>query len=81
VRTTLTLDEDVASRLKAEVRKTGQSFKQAVNEHLRASLSRRGERRRPGPFKVRSRPMKPEPGISFDSISQLLEEVEGPFHR
>src|SRR5437867_5632762 len=39
VRTTLTLDDDVAARLKALVRIGGPSFRTVVNEVLRAGLS------------------------------------------
>ena len=38
MRTTLTLDDDVAARLKAEARRTGKPFKQLVNECLRRRL-------------------------------------------
>ena len=38
MRTTLTLDEDVAHRLTERSRLTGASFKQVVNETLRAGL-------------------------------------------
>ena len=40
MRTTLTLDEDIAERLQAESQRTGRSFKEVVNEHLRTSLAR-----------------------------------------
>ena len=39
MRTTLTLDEDVAAKLKAESRKTGRPFRETVNACLRAGLS------------------------------------------
>jgi hypothetical protein len=35
VRTTLTLDEDVAAKLRAEARKTGRSFRDTVNDARR----------------------------------------------
>ena len=41
VRTTLTLDEDVAAKLKAEARKTGRPFKETLNACLRAGLTLR----------------------------------------
>jgi hypothetical protein len=37
MRTTVTLDDDVDAMLRAEVRRTGRSFKQVVNELLRES--------------------------------------------
>ena len=38
MRTTLTLDDDVAEHLKAAARDTGQSFKRVVNDALRSGL-------------------------------------------
>ncbi len=82
VRTTLTLDEDVAARLKAEARRTGKSFKQTVNETLRHSLS--SARRRPAeaPFRIVARDLgQLRAGLSLDSVADLVEELEGPLHR
>ena len=39
MRTTLTLDDDIAAALKETAYKTGRSFKTAVNETLRAGLA------------------------------------------
>jgi hypothetical protein len=38
MRTTLTLDEDVVAKLKAEARRSGKAFREVVNETLRAGL-------------------------------------------
>jgi len=40
MRTTLTLDDDVAAELRRMVRTTGRPFKQVVNEALRVGLLR-----------------------------------------
>ena len=82
MRTTLTLDDDVAARLKAESRRTGKSFKETVNEALRRSLST--SRRRPAEerFRVEARDLgRVRPGLTLDSISDLLEQTEGSQHR
>jgi hypothetical protein len=82
MRTTLTLDEDVAARLQAESRRTGRSFKTVVNEYLRAGLAQRRAAKTATTFKVRPVHMgAPLPGRSFDDISALLEQIEGPEHR
>jgi hypothetical protein len=83
VRTTLSLDEDVASRLKAEVRRSGKPFKEVVNEHLRSSLaSRASGRARQPPFEIHARDLgELRPGLSLDNIGDLLEATEGPTHR
>jgi len=39
VRTTLTLDDDVKAKLDQEIRKSGKSFKEAVNYYLRLGLN------------------------------------------
>lgn len=79
MRTTLTLDDDVAVKLKAMCRKTGQSFKQAVNEAIRAGLALSRERA-PEPFKVQARPLGAK-GFSYDKIGDLLDAAEGPDRR
>lgn len=61
-RTTLTLEDDVTDSLRREVGRTGRSFKQGVNDALRAGLQQR-ERRQRRPFKVRSRDMALGPGL------------------
>jgi hypothetical protein len=83
VRTTLTLDEDVASRLKAEVRRSGKPFKEVVNECLRLALSsRRRDRNAEPPFEVRPRDLGAlRLGLILDNIGDLLEAAEGSMHR
>jgi hypothetical protein len=81
VRTTLTLDEDVAVKIKNEVRKRGKPFKQVVNETLREGFALREARQKQPPFRVKAWPMGLRPGLSLDSISALIEQVEGPFYR
>lgn len=81
MRTTLTLDPDIAARLRAEMRKSGKPFKQVVNEYLRLGLN--APRRLPPakPFVVRARALGLHPGLDYDNIGELLETVEGPAHR
>jgi len=80
VRTTLTLDEDVAAKLKNEARRTGRSFKETVNELLRAGLAQ-SRAKKARPLKIHAKEMGVRPGLDYDRISRLLEEVEGPTHR
>ena len=79
-RTTLTLEDDVAERLREERRRSGKSFKDVVNEAIRAGLDRRGVQPR-GRFVVKARPMNAKPGFDFDDIEGLIERLEGPLHR
>jgi predicted nucleotidyltransferase component of viral defense system len=82
VRTTITLDDDVAAKLKAEVRRSGRSFKETVNTLLRFGLAARRESRPSAPFTVRARDLgNLRPGLSLDNVSELLERAEGPAFR
>jgi len=82
VRTTLTLDDDVASKLESEVRRSGKSYRDVVNDALRRGLASPREGTARTPFKVVARGLgRLKPGIAIDSTSDLLEQVEGPGHR
>lgn len=75
MRTTVTLDPDVAARLKAVARGRGISFKQALNSAVRAGLE--GERRRSArPFKQYVQPMGLRPGFNLDKALQLAAGLE-----
>jgi len=77
VRTTLTLDDDVAALLNKEVRKSGEPFKEVVNRALRTGLTAATKPVRK-PFVVK--PMKL--GLPhFEKVEELLEYLEGPDHR
>jgi len=81
VRTTLTLDEDIAAKLKAESRKTGRPFRDTVNACLRAGLTLRKQGDSARPFRVKARDMGLRPGINIDKVSALLDELEGHVHK
>jgi len=81
VRTTLTLDDDVAAKLKTEMRRSGKSLKVTVNEFLRLGLSTKRNLQAAEPFKIKARPLGLKPGLSYDNIGDLLEQLEGPLHR
>jgi len=77
VRTTLTLDEDVAKLLEKEVRKSGHPFKQVVNDTLRLGLCAAKHPARK-PFKVTPIDL----GLPhYDKVEDLLEYLEGPDYR
>ncbi len=80
MRTTLTLDEDVCAKLEAEMRKTGRSFKETVNEALRNGLNAKPQAP-PKPFKIQARDLGARPGYNFDNIEELLDQIEGPMRR
>jgi len=77
VRTTLTLDDDVASLLNKEVRRSGESFKQVVNRFLRLGLNASKQPTRKL-FRVKPLNLGLPP---FEKVEELLEYLEGPDHR
>ena len=76
-RTTITLDDDVRAKLKTEMRKTGKSFRELVNETLRLGLISRKAVPNVKPYKVRAKNLGLKPGYSFDKPWELIEEIEG----
>jgi hypothetical protein len=78
-RTTLTLEDDVMERLKAESRRRGRPFKDVVNEALRSGLSRRPDESA-RTFAVVPQDLGLREGIALDDISSLLEEVDSASH-
>jgi hypothetical protein len=80
-RTTITLDEDVRTKLEAEMRKSGKSFKETVNETLRVGLLSRQKVKASKPFKVQARDMGLKPGYNIDKTWDLIEEIEGPDYK
>jgi hypothetical protein len=82
MRTTVTLDDDVAAKLKAEARRTGKPFKTVLNESLRIALSTSRGRTRSEPFRIEARDLGMlRPGLSLDNVADLLDLVEGPESR
>jgi hypothetical protein len=82
MRTTLTLDDDVAAKLRAEARRMGRPFREVVNEALRRGLVARSGQGAREPFKVEPRDLgNVRPGLSLDNVADLIEQVEGPLHR
>lgn len=82
MRTTLTLDDDVAAKLKAEARRSGRPFRDIVNDHLRLGLASKLTRSAGQRFAVAARDLgELRPGLSLDSVADLIEQVEGALHR
>ncbi len=77
MRTTLTLDDDVASLVNREVRRSGQPFKQVLNRLLRMGLAASKQPAR------KSFVVKPwNLGLpDFEKTEEFLEYLEGPEHR
>jgi hypothetical protein len=82
MRTTLTLDPDVAERLKRTVRGGARGLKATVNEALRIGLGMTEKPVQPAAFKIGAFVAGLKPGIDPDKMNQLLDELEaGEFAR
>jgi len=77
MRTTLTLDDDLAAKLKEFAHRRGISFKEAVNTTLRRGLTAPASRDRRGkPFLVRTFSRSFRPGVDPMKLNQLADELE-----
>ena len=82
MRTTITLDSDVAEALQAEMRRRRtNNFKETVNDVLRRGLLARRELSPGKPFRVRARHMGNTPGLNYDNTGELLEQLESASHK
>ncbi len=74
MRTTLTLDPDLAAKLRALARERQISFKAAVNATLRRGLADEGDRHRA--FRVDASSLGLRPGIDLDQALALAGQLE-----
>ncbi len=74
MRTTVTLDPDLAAKVRTTARERGVSFREALNAALRRGLaeSTTGER----PYRLPSRPLGLRPGIDLEHALRLAGELE-----
>ena len=75
MRTTLTLEPDVAQRLKARMQERKVSLKRAVNEALRAGLSSQPAEAETA-FTIEPHSCQFKAGIDLDKLNQLADELE-----
>jgi hypothetical protein len=76
MRTTLTLERDVAESVRREMRRSGRGLKAVVNQALRIGLGLSAGRVRPPRFKVRPHAFGFKPGVDLDRLNQLVDELE-----
>ncbi len=80
MRTTLTLDPDVAAKARQGAARLGKPFKEVINAALRAGLDRilappPGKR-----YRTKGRPLGLRSGFNYDNIAELLAQAEGEDH-
>lgn len=76
MRTTLTIEPDVAARLHQEMRRSGRGMKTVVNAALRSGLGLEDGSMKPPPFEVRHHSFGFKPGVDLDRLNQLVDELE-----
>jgi hypothetical protein len=76
MRTTLTLDDDVAAKVQAEARRAGEPFKQVVNRLLRVGLQSQARLKALPPFTLKPRNMELRPGVNLDDVWGLIELMD-----
>ena len=75
MRTTLTIDDGVAAKLKARSAASRRSLKEVVNEALRRGLLAEEEAAGEAPFEVHATRLGLRPGLSYDNVAELLERT------
>jgi hypothetical protein len=76
MRTTLTIDESLFQALKELAHRSGKSFREVVNETLRAGLTR-GPRPRPARYRLKPASLGGvNPGVDLTKALQLADSLE-----
>ena len=81
MRTTLTLDPDVAAKARKGAAKLGKPFKEVVNMALRTGLDVVLAPPTAKPYRTKPRALGLRQGFSYDSIADLLARAEGEDHQ
>ena len=77
MRTTLTLDPDVADALKEQAGREGKPFKQVVNDLLRRGMALdKGQRAKTKPFRVKPHRGGVKSGVDLLKLNQLADDLE-----
>lgn len=80
MRTTLTLDPDVAAKARQGAARLGKPFREIVNAALRAGLDTVLSPPASRPYRTQPRPLGLRAGLSYDNIADLLTQAEGENH-
>jgi len=81
MRTTLTLDKDVAARLEQTAKKRRLPFKTVVNDALRAGLAVIDQPAKTTAFRTTGFDLGPSLVGSLDDVTGVLARIEGEDHR
>jgi hypothetical protein len=76
MRTTVTLDPDVAMNIKKRMADKNLSFKETLNQTLRHGLKVVEKEKKRAPFKVIPHSFGFKPGIDQNKLGQLLDQLD-----
>ncbi len=77
MRTTLTLDPDVAAKAKTGAAQLGRPFREIINAALRVGLDQVLNPPAAKPYRTQAHPLGLRRGFSYDNIGELLARMEG----
>ncbi len=80
MRTTLTLDPDVAAKAKKGMAKLHKPFKEVINAALRIGLEEVLKPLNAKRYQTKGRPLGLCGGLNYDNIAELLARTEGEDH-
>ncbi len=80
MRTTLTIDNDIADYLREQTRLHEKSFKQVVNETLRRGMSPTANDKPRKPYKVRTFSSGYAPGVDRLRLNDVLNELDDEYY-
>lgn len=80
MRTTLTLDPDVAAKARKGAADLQKPFKEVVNMALRIGLDAVLSPQAAKPYRTKPRALGLREGLSYDNVSELLTQGEGEDH-
>ncbi len=76
MRTTLTIDDDLAAQIQEQRRRHGHSLKRVINALLREGLQSRQERPRAKKYRTKVHKLGLRPGFDPVKLNQLVDELE-----
>ena len=81
MRTTLTIEDDIAAQIQERRRRSGHSLKRVVNALLREGLRSRQRRPRRKKYRTKTCELGMRPGFDPVKLNQLVDELEAKGRR
>ena len=81
MRTTLTIDDDLADQIQEQRRRHGHPLKRIINALLREGLQSRQRRPRAKKYRTRTYKLGMRPGYDPVKLNQLVDELEAEGRR